>query len=371
MAEVSFRDLVKVYGRQPAVRGIDLDIADREFIVFVGPSGCGKSTTLRMIAGLETISHGELKIGGRVVNDMPSRQRGVAMVFQTYALYPHMSVRQNMSFGLRLAGLPKSEIEARVARAVEVLELGPYLERKPAQLSGGQRQRVAMGRAIVREPAVFLFDEPLSNLDAKLRNQMRIEIKRLQKRLNVTTIYVTHDQVEAMTLADRIVVMKDGLIAQVGTPSQLYDNPADLFVAGFIGAPAMNFFQGSIEATGEGALFFRSPAFEAPIVPNRFNGLAPGLPVVAGLRPDDIVPVGHGMAPARPVAAQGTVILAEMLGGESQVLLRLGETEAIARMGNPRPVVTDETLSLALDIERLHLFATSTGRTLRSQADVA
>ncbi|QKC85383.1 sn-glycerol-3-phosphate ABC transporter ATP-binding protein UgpC [Mesorhizobium sp. NZP2077] len=369
MAEVSLRDLVKVYGRQPAVRGIDLDIADREFVVFVGPSGCGKSTTLRMIAGLETISHGELKIGGRVVNDVPSRQRGVAMVFQTYALYPHMTVRQNMSFGLRLAGLPKPEIEARVARAVEVLELGPYLDRKPAQLSGGQRQRVAMGRAIVREPAVFLFDEPLSNLDAKLRNQMRIEIKRLQKRLNVTTIYVTHDQVEAMTLADRIVVMKDGLIAQVGTPSELYDNPADLFVAGFIGAPAMNFFPGSIEATGEGTLSFRSSAFEAPIVQGRFSGLAPGLPVVAGLRPDDIVPVGHGMAPARPVAARGTVILAEMLGGESQVLLRLGEVEAIARMGNPRPVVTDEKLPLALDIEKLHLFAASSGLTLRAQAD--
>ena len=218
MATVSLRDLVKVYGRQPAVRGIDLDIADREFVVFVGPSGCGKSTTLRMIAGLETISHGELLIDGRVVNDVPSRDRGVAMVFQTYALYPHMTVRQNMSFGLRLAGLPKPEIEKRVAQAVSVLELGPYLDRRPSQLSGGQRQRVAMGRAIVREPQVFLFDEPLSNLDAKLRNQMRIEIKRLQKALNVTTIYVTHDQVEAMTLADRIVVMKDGLIAQVGTP---------------------------------------------------------------------------------------------------------------------------------------------------------
>src|SRR5580704_13431908 len=258
MATVTLRDLVKVYGRQPAVRGVDLDIADREFVVFVGPSGCGKSTTLRMIAGLETISHGELRIGGKLVNDVPSRARGVAMVFQTYALYPHMTVRQNMSFGLRVAGVPKHEIEARVARAVSVLELGAYLDRRPSQLSGGQRQRVAMGRAIVREPQVFLFDEPLSNLDAKLRNQMRIEIKRLQKSLNVTTIYVTHDQVEAMTLADRIVVMKDGLIAQVGAPTELYDDPSDQFVAGFIRAPAMNFFPGTIKAATDGALEFSS-----------------------------------------------------------------------------------------------------------------
>src|SRR4051812_35964263 len=215
MAGVSLSDLVKVYGRQPAVRGIDLDIADREFVVFVGPSGCGKSTTLRMIAGLETISHGELKIGGRVVNDVPSRERGGAMVFQTYPLYPHLTGRQNMSLGLRLAGLPKAEIESRIARAVSVLELGPYLDRRPSQLPGGQRQRFAMGRAIVREPQVFLFDEPLSNLDAKLRNQMRAEIARIQRDLGVTTIYVTHDQSEAMTLGDRVCVMRGGLLQQV------------------------------------------------------------------------------------------------------------------------------------------------------------
>jgi multiple sugar transport system ATP-binding protein len=365
MATVTLRDLVKVYGHQPAVRGIDLEIADLEFVVFVGPSGCGKSTTLRMIAGLETISHGELLIGGKLVNDVPSRSRGVAMVFQTYALYPHMTVRQNMSFGLRLAGVPKDEIQTRVSRAVSVLELGPYLDRKPSQLSGGQRQRVAMGRAIVREPQVFLFDEPLSNLDAKLRNQMRIEIKRLQKSLNVTTIYVTHDQVEAMTLADRIVVMKDGLIAQVGTPTELYDGPSDLFVAGFIGAPAMNFFPGAIEPAADGALAFSSSAFSAPIVAGRFEGLAAGMPVVAGLRPDDVVPVGHGISPARAVAADGIVILAEMLGGESQILVRLGTMEAIAKMAQPRPVSTDERLPLSLNIEKLHLFDPSTGRSLR------
>jgi multiple sugar transport system ATP-binding protein len=297
---------------------------------------------------------------------VPSRSRGVAMVFQTYALYPHMTVRQNMSFGLRLAGLPKDEIQARVSRAVSVLELGPYLDRKPSQLSGGQRQRVAMGRAIVREPQVFLFDEPLSNLDAKLRNQMRIEIKRLQKSLNVTTIYVTHDQVEAMTLADRIVVMRDGLIAQVGTPIELYDDPSDLFVAGFIGAPAMNFFPGAIEPAADGALAFNSGAFAAPIVAGRFEGLAAGMPVVAGLRPDDVVPVGHGISPARAVAADGIVILSEMLGGESQILVRLGTMEVIAKMAQPRPVSTDERLPLSLNIEKLHLFDTSTGRSLRA-----
>ena len=367
MATVTMRDLVKVYGREPAVRGIDLEIADREFVVFVGPSGCGKSTTLRMIAGLETISYGELRIDGKLMNDVPSRARGVAMVFQTYALYPHMTVRQNMSFGLRLTGVPKREIEARVARAVSVLELGPFLDRKPSQLSGGQRQRVAMGRAIVREPQVFLFDEPLSNLDAKLRNQMRIEIKRLQKSLNVTTIYVTHDQIEAMTLADRIVVMKDGLIAQVGTPTELYDDPSDEFVAGFIGAPAMNFFSGTIEAAADGAFAFSADAFAAPLVSGRFEGIAAGMPVTAGLRPDDLVPVGHGISSVRAVAAEGIVVLAEMLGSESQVLVQLGPVEAIAKMMQPRPLSKDERLSLSLNVEKLHLFDASTGRSLRAR----
>ncbi|HEY2164875.1 MAG TPA: ATP-binding cassette domain-containing protein, partial [Gemmatimonadaceae bacterium] len=233
MAALALRDVVKVYGRQLAVRGVDLDIPDKAFVVFVGPSGCGKSTILRMIAGLETISHGELLIDGKVVNDVPARDRRVAMVFQTYALYPHMTVRENLAFSLKLARLPHDEMERRIVRAAAVLELEPYLQRKPSQLSGGQRQRVAMGRALVREPQVFLFDEPLSNLDAKLRTQMRVEIKRLQRRLQTTTIYVTHDQIEAMTLADVIVVLKDGRIAQVGSPIELFETPADLFVAGF------------------------------------------------------------------------------------------------------------------------------------------
>src|SRR5579863_4638229 len=237
MAALTLRDIVKVYGRQVAVRGIDLDIPDKALVVFVGPSGCGKSTILRMIAGLETISHGELRIDGALVNDLPPRERGVAMVFQTYALYPHMTTRDNLAFSLKLAGLPKPEIERRIARAVAVLELEPYLGRRPSQLSGGQRQRVAMGRALVREPKVFLFDEPLSNLDAKLRNQMRVEIKRLQRQLQATTIYVTHDQVEAMTLADFIVVMKDGEVSQAGSPIDVFERPANKFVAGFIGTP--------------------------------------------------------------------------------------------------------------------------------------
>ena len=225
MATVSLKDIVKVYGRHIAVRGVDLDIPDKSFTVFVGPSGCGKSTMLRMIAGLEIISHGEMRLDDKMVNDTPSRERGVAMVFQSYALYPHKTVRQNLEFSLKLEKLPSDQISSRVNKAVSLLEIEPYLDRKPAQLSGGQRQRVAMGRAIVREPKVFLFDEPLSNLDAKLRNQMRIEIKKLQRRLQVTTIYVTHDQVEAMTLADVIVVMRDGVIEQSGTPMQIFESP--------------------------------------------------------------------------------------------------------------------------------------------------
>src|SRR6202453_1356926 len=266
-ATVALRKLTKRYGDVEVVRAIDLDIADREFIALVGPSGCGKSTTLRMIAGLEEISGGDVLIGGEIVNDLPPRSRNISMVFQSYALYPHMSVRENMGFSLKIAKRPVDEIARRVEEAAAILHLEPLLDRKPSQLSGGQRQRVAMGRAIVREPQVFLFDEPLSNLDAKLRNQMRIEIKRLQKSLNVTTIYVTHDQIEAMTLADRIVVMKDGLIAQVGAPTELYDDPPHQFVAGFIGAPAMNFFPGTIEAATDGALEFSSDAFAAPLVP--------------------------------------------------------------------------------------------------------
>src|SRR4249920_1188289 len=247
MAQVTLRKIVKRYDDTEAVRGIDLDIADKEFVVLVGPSGCGKSTTLRMIAGLEEITDGEIAVDGEVVNDVPPKDRDMAMVFQNYALYPHMTVHENMSFGLRVKKMPKDEIERRVQNAARILDIGELLARKPKQLSGGQRQRVAMGRAIVRDPKVFLFDEPLSNLDAKLRVQMRTEIKRVHQKVRTTTVYVTHDQVEAMTLADRVVVMNHGKIEQVGAPNELYHSPRTQFVAGFIGSPSMNFLPARLE----------------------------------------------------------------------------------------------------------------------------
>ena len=366
MATVSLRDIVKVYGRDIAVRGIDLDIPDEALAVLVGPSGCGKSTTLRMIAGLESISYGELRVDGRLVNEVPARDRGVAMVFQSYALYPHMNVRQNLEFSLKLAKLPRAEIEKRVMRAVSVLELAPYLERKPAQLSGGQRQRVAMGRAICREPQVFLFDEPLSNLDAKLRNQMRAEIKRLQRRLQVTTIYVTHDQVEAMTLADVIVVMRDGVIEQTGTPLDVFENPANQFVAGFIGSPQMNFFEGVAEAA-DGGIFFRGAHFLLPLTLGRLGSLpAAGERIVAGFRPEDIVPEGHGLEPRHGFAFSSPVEFTEMLGNETLLFSSVGGDEFISRMHQPRLLEPDETLAFKLNLEKMHLFDADTGRSIRA-----
>src|SRR5215210_4956533 len=258
MASVEIRDVKKAYGSAHVIHGVTVDISDGEFVILVGPSGCGKSTLLRMIAGLENITGGEIRIGSRVVNNVPPKERDIAMVFQNYALYPHMTVADNMAFSLKLRGAPKSEIESRVSRAAEILGLKPLLERYPRQLSGGQRQRVAMGRAIVRDPQVFLFDEPLSNLDAKLRVAMRAEIKELHQRLKTTTIYVTHDQIEAMTMADKIVVMHDGLVEQIGTPLELYDWPDNLFVAGFIGSPAMNFLRGTIRLNGGPAFLAES-----------------------------------------------------------------------------------------------------------------
>ena len=263
MAALTLRRVVKRFGQVEIIHGVDLDIVDGEFVVFVGPSGCGKSTLLRMIAGLEELTEGELRIGDQVVNDVEPAARGVAMVFQTYALYPHMSVEENMGFGLRMAGSPKAEIKERVTRAAEILHLTPLLKRRPKQLSGGQRQRVAIGRAIVREPKVFLFDEPLSNLDAELRVQMRIEISKLHSDLETTMIYVTHDQVEAMTLADKIVVLKLGRIEQVGRPMDLYERPANLFVAGFIGSPKMNFLKIPLPRATEAISSSRHPTFEA------------------------------------------------------------------------------------------------------------
>src|SRR5689334_17955380 len=265
MANVALRKVVKKYDRTEAVRGIDLDIEDKEFIVLVGPSGCGKSTTLRMIAGLEEVTDGEILIGGDLVNDVPPKDRDIAMVFQNYALYPHMTVFENMSFGLRLRKFPKAEIKERVENAARILDITNLLDRQPKQLSGGQRQRVAMGRAIVRNPKVFLFDEPLSNLDAKLRVQMRTEIKKVHQKVTTTTIYVTHDQVEAMTLADRVVVMNGGRIEQIGTPYEVYHQPATRFVAGFIGSPAMNFLRCRLEPNGEGLLLRLGEGLVLPV----------------------------------------------------------------------------------------------------------
>ena len=364
MAALELRDIVKVYGRQVAVRGVNLKIPDKALVVFVGPSGCGKSTILRMIAGLETISHGELRIDGKLVNDLAPRERGIAMVFQSYALYPHMSVRDNLAFSLKLAGMAKDEMEQRIARAASILELEPYLPRKPSQLSGGQRQRVAMGRAIVRQPQVFLFDEPLSNLDAKLRNQMRVEIKRLQRRLQVTTIYVTHDQIEAMTLADIIVVLKDGIVAQVGSPIEVFETPSDKFVAGFIGSPQMNFFDGVLARNGD-AWRFQNADLAIPVSPGRYRGrLKDGAKVWAGLRAEDIVPVGHGVRPCNFVTIGATVNLAEMLGNETLLFGALGAQNFVSRMQQPRLIEHEEAMQFDLNAERLHLFDYTTEENL-------
>src|SRR5579872_5267271 len=290
MARVTLNKLVKMYDRTEAVRGIDLDIADSEFVVLVGPSGCGKSTTLRMIAGLEEITDGEIAIDGDVVNDVPPKDRDIAMVFQNYALYPHMTVAENMSFGLRLKHFPRAEIKQRVDEAARILDITELLERRPKQLSGGQRQRVAMGRAIVRHPKVFLFDEPLSNLDAKLRVQMRTEIKKVHQKVRTTTVYVTHDQVEAMTLADRVVVMRAGIIEQIGAPNELYHNPATKFVAGFIGSPAMNFIPCRLEEHA-GALSVRLvDGITLPIPASRTATYKPhaGRDLILGLRPEHL-----------------------------------------------------------------------------------
>ncbi len=366
MATVGLKDIVKVYGRHIAVRGVDLEIQDKSFTVFVGPSGCGKSTMLRMIAGLEIISHGEMRLDGKIVNDTPPRERGVAMVFQSYALYPHKTVRQNLEFSLKLEKLPPDQIASRVNKAVNLLEIEPYLDRKPAQLSGGQRQRVAMGRAIVREPKVFLFDEPLSNLDAKLRNQMRIEIKKLQRRLQVTTIYVTHDQVEAMTLADVIVVMRDGVIEQSGTPMQIFESPANQFIAGFIGTPQMNFFAGSVSMS-RGVATFVGEGFKLPISKSRFGtGFEEGQNLTAGFRPEDIVPQERSKSAKLSADFLSAIGFTEMLGNETLLFSSYAGTEFVSRMAQPRFVAQDEIMKFKFNVEKMHLFDGDTGMSIRA-----
>ena len=347
MAAISLRGLVKRFGAAEVIPPLDLEIADEEFMVFVGPSGCGKSTLLRIIAGLEAPSDGDVLIGGRRVNTLPPAQRDVAMVFQDYALYPHMTVRQNMGFGLEMRRVPRAEIARRVARAAAMLHLEPLLDRRPKALSGGQRQRVAMGRAIVRNPQAFLFDEPLSNLDAKLRSLVRAEIKALSQELRTTMVFVTHDQVEAMTMADRLVVLRAGVIQQVGTPEQVYEAPANQFVAGFIGSPSMNFFPVTV-ADGM-AVLADGARVALPFVPDRDRA-------VLGLRPEAMLPAVEGL--------RVQVSLVEPLGSDTLVHFRLGGGSYVARVPPETRPVTGGTLTLAAEPVRMHLFDPDTGAVL-------
>src|SRR5579883_3074274 len=356
MAEVILRKVVKRFDQTEAVRSIDLDIADEEFVVLVGPSGCGKSTTLRMIAGLEETSAGEILIGGQVVNDLPPKDRDIAMVFQNYALYPHMTVFENMSFGLRLKKFPKAEIKRRVEHAARILDITELLDRRPRQLSGGQRQRVAMGRAIVRNPKVFLFDEPLSNLDAKLRVQMRTEIKKVHQQVTTTTIYVTHDQIEAMTLADRVVVMNGGWIEQIGTPHELYHAPKTRFVAGFIGSPAMNFIPCRLIENGSGLSVRLSDWLSFPVPPGREARYRTFLDeeLLFGLRPEHITEPRGDAAPGMvPFTARLDVV--EPMGMETMVYFVVDGVEVCGRVEPSAAGNVGEAMALVADLNKMHL----------------
>ncbi|KQT66024.1 MULTISPECIES: ABC transporter ATP-binding protein [unclassified Aureimonas] len=352
MASVDIVDVRKSFGAHPVIKGVNVAIEDGEFVILVGPSGCGKSTLLRMLAGLEHISGGEIRIGDRVVNDLPPKDRDIAMVFQNYALYPHMTVADNMAFSLKLKNASRDEIEKRVKPAAEILGLSAYLDRFPRQLSGGQRQRVAMGRAIVRDPQVFLFDEPLSNLDAKLRVSMRTEIKNLHQRLTTTTVYVTHDQIEAMTMADKIVVMQDGLVEQIGAPLELYDRPNNLFVAGFIGSPAMNMLHGKLD-TGDATRFVTGDGLVLPVSGSRPEAL--GRDLVYGARPEAIH-IG-GTIPLE-------VIVIEPTGSESQVLGRIGKTAVTCVFRERVTARPGETIHVSIDPNAVHLFDAKSGQRL-------
>jgi multiple sugar transport system ATP-binding protein len=375
MAEVSIENVTKVYpGGVVAVKDVNLVVNDQEFLVLVGPSGCGKSTTLRMIAGLEEITQGMIRIGKRIVNDVPPKDRDIAMVFQNYALYPHMTVYKNMAFGLKLRGYPKAEIDARVQEAARILGITTLLERKPKALSGGQKQRVAVGRAIVRKPAAFLFDEPLSNLDAKLRVEMRAELAKLHHRLQTTTIYVTHDQVEAMTLGDRIVVMNDGLIQQVAQPLVLYDYPSNIFVAGFIGTPPMNFLRGSLTRQGDKTYFV-------------FNGLKIKLPrdlasrvesytgkeITFGVRPENVLVKGHTDLREDENVVPSQVSVVEPLGDEQIIYLQAGGQDFIAKVDSHVTLKVGDTTQMVFDVNRVHIFDNASGVnvSLRQPAAVA
>ena len=348
---VSLQKVIKRYGELQVVHGIDLEIEPGEFAVFVGPSGCGKSTLLRMIAGLEPISGGSLLLDGSRMNDVPASKRGIAMVFQSYALYPHMSVYKNLAFGLETAGMKKQEIQPRVERAAEILQIKPLLQRKPKQLSGGQRQRVAIGRAIVREPNIFLFDEPLSNLDAELRVQMRVEIARLHQNLGNTMIYVTHDQTEAMTMADKIVVLNGGKIEQVGAPLDLYNKPKNRFVAGFIGSPKMNFLQAKVAASDDGVAAIDING-QTVRLSRQLGSIKPGEAVTLGARPEHINVSDRGLA-----LGQAHVDLVEHLGGQTILYTTLqgGQTLTVA-LEDQQPIRSGETVNIRIDPDRCHLF---------------
>ncbi|MBD2847477.1 sn-glycerol-3-phosphate ABC transporter ATP-binding protein UgpC [Paenibacillus sp. IB182496] len=366
MAGVRLEHIFKKYpgAENPSVTDVNLDIKDKEFLVLVGPSGCGKSTTLRMIAGLEEITEGKLFIGERLVNDVAPKDRDIAMVFQSYALYPHMNVYQNMAFGLKLRKFKKADIDKRVREAAKILDIEHLLDRKPKALSGGQRQRVALGRAIVREPQVFLMDEPLSNLDAKLRGQMRAEISKLTKRLETTTIYVTHDQIEAMTMGDRIVVMKDGFIQQTDSPEQLYNHPVNMFVAGFIGAPSMNFIRGTLSDEG-GQVKFKASGVDVLLTESRAQIVREkgyiGKEVVIGIRPEDFhdEPVFIEASPGSVINAN--VDVAENLGHEKYLYLSgLGSDMVIARVDGRSTVKEAQNVKLAIDMNKIHMFDAET-----------
>jgi multiple sugar transport system ATP-binding protein len=349
---VTLQKVVKRYGEYQVVHGIDLEIEPGEFAVFVGPSGCGKSTLLRMIAGLEPISGGSLLLDGERMNDVPAAKRGIAMVFQSYALYPHMTVYKNLAFGLETAGMKKQEIQPRVERAADILQIKPLLQRKPKQLSGGQRQRVAIGRAIVREPNIFLFDEPLSNLDAELRVQMRVEIARLHQNLGNTMIYVTHDQTEAMTMADKIVVLNAGRIEQVGAPLDLYNKPRNRFVAGFIGSPKMNFLEGKIAAAEDGSTSIEINGRSVRL-PRRLANIKAGDPVTFGARPEHLTVTDRGIS-----LGQARVDLVEHLGGQTVLYTSLqgGQTLTVA-LDDQQPIRAGEMVTISIDPERCHLFS--------------
>ena len=358
MATVSLKNLSKSYAvNRVAVKNVNLEIMDKEFLVLVGPSGCGKSTTLRMIAGLEEISEGEIRIDNQIVNDVPAKNRDIAMVFQNYALYPHMTVYENLAFALKLRKYPPKEIERRVNESAEILGLQSMLTRKPKELSGGERQRVALGRAIVRKPKVFLFDEPLSNLDAKLRVQMRMELQKLHNRLQCTMIYVTHDQVEALTLGDRIVVMKNAMIQQVADPINLYENPTNMFVAGFIGSPPMNFLKGVVTAD-DGDFYFQDRTNKLRILPQFNSKIAPyrNKNVILGIRPEDIYDKIFAQDARPEFTITATVDMAEPMGAEIYLYLCAGTNNFVARVSNQDTAHMNQDLQMVFDMSKAHFF---------------